>query len=237
MTAPTRENLRFGYRFEDLWAIARNSAVANRFLGHDQRDLVEAALDSVVDLLLDAQDTPSPRDLYAAGKTGIQRLVKGHRQTYGFKNRDGFEGAGSAPMFARYWAPTTESPFEDRVVEAVANDQIMAVLPDRDRSVFVALAVRGSNSPAAESLAMRVGSYSMYLSEARRRYFALWHEGETPRKVTGYISKRVHNVELKACGTYAALRRHRKNREPIDEACRLAGREFEQAKKNRERAA
>ena len=234
MTAATRENLRFGYGFEDLWSIARNSASANRFLGHDHVDLIQAAFDALVDALLDAEDEPSPRDLYAAGKTGIQQLVRGHRQAYGFKDRDGFNGVGSAPMFARYWAPVHhESPFEDRVVESIATEQILDVLSYRDRSVLVALAVRGGYPAASESLGMPAGSYNAYISRARRAYFDLWHEGETPRKQTGYFAKRNHRVERQPCGTYAALRRHRKNKEPIDEACRLAGREYEQARKSR----
>jgi hypothetical protein len=133
-------------------------------------------------------------------------------------------------MFAKYWTPVQASPFEDRVVERIANQQVMHSLPRRDQAVLIALAVRDDYQLAAEALAMPSGSYRKYISTARRNYLAYWHGDETPARQHGY-NRRHHNVERQPCGTYAALRRHRKYRERIDEACRLAGREYEMTRK------
>jgi hypothetical protein len=43
-------------------------------------------------------------------------------------------------------------------------------------------------------------------------------------------------LELRPCGTHAAYERHRINREPIDDACRRAEREYDTGKKRAARA-
>jgi DNA-directed RNA polymerase specialized sigma24 family protein len=221
-----------GYTLHDIHDRARAAAIANRTNEIDMNDLIAAAWDKIVDLLLDTDTTPTARDIACAGKTGVQRAIRAHRQTYGYQDRDGFAGAGSAPRFARYWTQPDATPYVDTLIENIALDQVWDAISDRDRAVITALAVCGDYESAAASLNMPPGSLRSYISQARRRYLLLWHEGETPSKPHGY-NRRHRNVPLQPCGTHAAFRRHKLHGEYIDDACRAAASRYEATKKGR----
>lgn len=106
-------------------------------------------------------------------------------------------------------------------------------LSDRDRDVLTALAVHDDVRDAAAALGMVHSSFRTYLSTARRAVLALWHDWETPHRPKGYASRRNHHVEREPCGTYAAWRRHKKNRETACEPCAEAVREYERTRPRR----
>lgn len=220
----------------DLDRIAKGAAANNYFMGADFTDLYHAAWSAVVDLYYASEVAPSRHELATEARAGIWRLARDVRQTYGYRDRDPWNGVGSAPRFAAYWTPPStsrQSPFEDRVLDGLALAAVWAALTDRDREVLTALAVHEDNRDAAAALGIPAGSFSQYLSEARRRVAALWHDWETPHRPAGYTSRRNHRVELKPCGTHAAYSRHKKNREPVDAACEKAAYVYERNRKGR----
>lgn len=219
----------------DLDRIARSAASNNWYGGADYSDLYHVAWSAVVDLYYFSDTAPTRHELATEARAGIWRHANTERRTYGYKDRDPWAGLGSAPRFASYWTVATApvSPFEDRVLEPLALAEVWTRLTDRDRDVITAQAAFEDNRAAASALGMPTGSYSTYLSEARRRFAALWHDWETPHRLKGYTSRRNHNVPLKPCGTHAAYSRHKKNREPVDEACERAAYEYERNRKGR----
>lgn len=213
--------------------IAKRAARSNWFNGADYTDLYHSAWSAVIDLYYTRDTTPTRHELATEARAGIWRFARDQRRTYGYLDRDPWNGLGSAPRFAAYWGTTStpHSPFEDRVLEELALAAVWPRLSDRDRQVLTAQATHEDNRAAAAALGYATGSYSVYLAQARRAFLALWHDWETPRRITGYISRRNHQVTLQPCGTHAAWRRHKKNREPVDEACAAASREYDRIRK------
>lgn len=221
-------DLRHGYTLADINGIARGAAAANRFMASDHIDRYETAWSEIVYHLYTADDPPSIHDLAIVGRRAIWAMVKDHRQTYGYRDRDPWNGVGSAPMFARYWVDAPPLPYDDRIVENLAVTQIMRSLDARDQQVLLALASAGTNQAAAELLGIPYRSFTAYLSAARRRWLTAWHEGETPSRPRQNRTAGVYDPDrLQPCGTHAAYRRHKRAGEPIDDACQAAYRDYE----------
>lgn len=230
--------LRWGYTLADVQEIARKAAFTNRFMASDFRDRVDAAWHAVVVELYTAEQPPTIHDLATVARAAVWAMVRDHHQTYGYADREWAAGYASAPRFVAYWTEPPGTPMEERVVERVATPQVWWALSDRDRQVLAAFAAAGDNRSAAAALGMPVGSFRTYISQARRAWLALWHEGETPpRPRVVRPHSRYDGSDLAPCGTNGAAERHRRRGEPVDEACRLAAREHDRARKARRRAA
>lgn len=215
-----REELRHGYTFADLHDLARSAVLADRSRAMPYRDSMETALSAIAVALYEATDPPTRSDLIGAGWRGIYREIRATRRQYGYQDRQGGAGVGSAPMFARYWHDDT-APWVEGMVERIATGQVHAAVPERDRVLLDALAVFGDNRAAAAALGMRVTTYATAVCLARKRWIALWHDGETPAASRHRVRPhhRYDESGLMPCGTHAAYRRHLRRREPIDEAC------------------
>lgn len=227
--------LRHGYTLDDLDRLARSAAGSNYTMAADYRDLYHAAWSAIVDLLIETDERPEPYDLARVGKAAIWQLVRDHRQTYGYRDREWDNGIGSAPRFAMFWyAPFDHGP-ESAVVERTAVPQILAALTERQRQALTAVAaVDGDRTRAAAALGINEKALDHQLRMARRACLALWLEGETPRQVTlRRLDYRRHRGEVAPCGTRAAMFRHRDRKERLCEACAPVEVEYDRERKAR----
>jgi hypothetical protein len=83
----------------------------------------------------------------------------------------------------QFWSSgVTPSP-EDRVVDRLAVDQVLASLKHTYRDAITALALADDYAKGAELLGLNYTAFTARLSIARRQILTLWHEGETPHRV------------------------------------------------------
>lgn len=187
LPAGTQE-IRHGYTLDDAYRIARYVVRTNMWhRAMDTPDRLEAAWYAVVELLYSADQAPSGNDLIWAGNRAIDRLVRDEYHSHGVPGRDWMAGKCSAPNFQRYWwlsmlpAPSCEN----RVVERQALRQIWPRLTPRQRDALTALASTGDYQLAAGAMGVTLGTFNVQISKARKVFFALWHEGESPSRVWG----------------------------------------------------
>jgi DNA-directed RNA polymerase specialized sigma24 family protein len=152
--------LRHGYTLADLDVLAKSAAANNHTMAADHRDLYHAAWSAIVDLLYASEYPPARHDLAREGKAAIWRLVRDHRQTYGYHDRDWYNGIGfRSPRFATYWHQPAEAPYEERFTDHLAVGQVFAALPARLQQVLLAAAAHdGDYIAAATALDMPPGS-------------------------------------------------------------------------------
>jgi DNA-directed RNA polymerase specialized sigma24 family protein len=212
--------LRHGYTLADLHRLARASASSNRTTAADYRDLIDTAWDAITELLFTATDPPTEHDLLTEGKAAIWRLVKDHRQTYGYRDRQWDAGLASAPNFVKFWHTPQDHGPEEPVVERLAVPQILSALAERERAVLVAVAAaRDDYCLAAKALGWSEKLVHYWLGRARRRCADLWHQGEIPHRQRGTLNRRRHRGEVAPCGTMSAAFRHRSRKERLCELC------------------
>jgi hypothetical protein len=211
------------------------AAHANKWHVSDFQIRFEAAWDAITDYLLAADEPPHPGYLGQVGKVAISHsLLKDFCHTYGVAERDLTAGIASGHRFAKYWTQIHE-PAEDRFTDLMALAQVRAALDPRHTELLDVLAVCGTNEAAARKLGMPKSTFSVYVGQARDAFEALWFDWETPpqrRRAQGKYSPSEWNTSREAeCGTPGAYRRHKRRHEPVDDACEIAGREHEAARK------
>ncbi|MFI1194049.1 hypothetical protein ACH4T9_12440 [Micromonospora sp. NPDC020750] len=241
----TNTTLAHGYTLADLHRLARQSAGSNRTMAADQRDLYDTAWSAIAEALYSAEHWPTEHHLLAVGKGAIWALVKDHRTTYGYRDREWDAGLASAPRFCAYWlgARVTASP-EEPIVERFALPAVMAALSEPYREAIIALAVHQGNvdirarsdaecshcgNPWADhtdrdaatcSLGLNRAAFNRRLHVARRTCLQLWLEHETPHRVAMRHPDRRNDARpVQPCGTLAAALRHRDHKEPLCELC------------------
>lgn len=233
---PRPGELRHGYTLADLQRLANSAAANNYTMAADHSDLVHAAWSAIVDLLYTAEEPLTRHDLATEGRKGIWALVKDHRQTYGYRDRDPYNGVGSAPHFALFWHQPAEASHEERFVEQVAVWQVFNTLTDRQREVLLAAAVHdGDYVAAALSLNMAPGSYRTWLSQARRAAAAQWHapsrtgpsRGGAPSTVASTVARSPRTAPrvryaATAPGASGCVRRAHRSAPPTSGNARLA---------------
>ena len=241
-----RDGALWGWTLPEIHALARSAALSNRWLVSDFTVRFEAAWDGIVDELLAADRPPGRHDLAAAGKGAVSRgLLKDFCHTHGVADRDLTAGSGSAPRFAAYWFERHAEGFDERVAERVALGQVMAALSPRHAGFLEALAAAPDTRSAAEALGIPRSSLSMYVSQARDAFEALWYAPESPprrrRAQSRYAPSAANEARLAPCGTAAAYARHKRKGDECQDpdACAGAYREHERGRKQaaRERAA
>ncbi|PSK95720.1 sigma-70-like protein [Murinocardiopsis flavida] len=179
------EPLRHGFSRADIDDIARLAASTIRWPGGlDWGTRAEVAWSAIAEHLYSCSAPPSRGELVTAGWSAItdhvQRYNSFRGRAWGYESR-------TLAGFERFWA-LSANPVpgpEARIVDRTALAQIWAVLPEQHRRVLLALADHESYADAAESLGVTKGSYYALISRARKAFFALWHEGETPSRPWG----------------------------------------------------
>lgn len=218
-------DLRHGYTLADLDRIARSATSHVGTMASDYTDRLHTAWSAIVEHLYAADHPPAEHDLWHTGRHAIWGEIRSSRRFQGAPVKDLSAGSGEMPSFRRFWwdyASAVPSP-EARIVERHALAQIWPQLTDRERQAVLAFAANGSVQAAAEALQITTGAMNSRLQNARRRFLAWWHEGETPsRKWRMDSGPRRTGQPLKPCGTPSAYIRHRRRGEVVDDVCRSA---------------
>lgn len=233
--APGVGELAWGYTLADVTRIANAAAAKNAaFAAADFGELAWHAQAAVVDHLLDAETQPTRHDLAYTGKAAVWTAIREARQAHGYRNRDPWEGYGSAPRFATYWRPVGGEGHEDRVTDRLAVTQVLATLRDADRHVLLVAAAYDDPDDAAAATGRGLRTWLAALGRARLAAHTAWHAPETPA-ATGLrrLDRRRHRGQVAPCGTTAAARRHRSRRERLCEPCAAAERDYDRARKGR----
>jgi hypothetical protein len=140
-------------------------------------DRQAAAWDAMAEFLLLSEDIPLTHQMVRCGMEAILRYVHEEYRHHGWDHVE----QTTRPAFERWWNISRTIPqFADRVIDETALRQIWAVLPDRHRETLLVYAAAGSAPAAAEAAGKKYGTFTKHLSEARRAFLDLWHEGEEP---------------------------------------------------------
>lgn len=182
--------IRHGYTLGDLHDIARLAVHTVGMMGMDWHDRYDTAYSAIAEHLCAAAEPPSRRDLVRAGQLAIYAVVQDHRHHHGYykaKTIGAAAGPGSSPAFTRYWVGFTGATqsCEERVVEAMALQQILATLTARQLEALAALGALDDYRAAAASLGIVPTTFRSLLGRARGQFKALWHEGESPSRPWG----------------------------------------------------
>lgn len=224
-----------GYTLSDVIHIA-NAAAANNaaYAAADFGELAWHAQAAVVDHLLTAETSPTRHDLAYAGKAAVWTAIREARQAHGYRNRDPWEGYGSAPRFAVYWHVAAGESHEERIVERLALTQVLAVLREADRRTLLVAAAYDDPDDAAIATGRSLATWRYAVRTARRAAHDAWHAPEIPA-VTGLrrLDRRRHRGPVAPCGTLTAAGRHRRRRERLCEPCAVAERDYDRTRKER----
>lgn len=177
------EWLAWNYTLDDLDHMARNAVGANRTMAAPWQDRYDAAYFAIIEALLTAELWPQRYTLIAAGVKAISEIVRLEQKAQGIdrQNMERYHAGETHNGFAMYWTQHLSCPSpEDPIIDRLAADQILATLTPSQRRIVAARAAAGDNGMAAEMLGKPRHSVVTQLNQARRRFLALWHEGETP---------------------------------------------------------
>jgi hypothetical protein len=175
--------LRHGYTLADLDRLAMTATARDRWhQGMDVSERRDLAWSAIAEHLYASEDPPTQRELLEAAWLAVQRQVQSDRSAHGISNTDVYADAWN---FYRYWweqARHTPGP-EERIVDRTALWQIWETLAPRFQRVLLALATHDDHEKAAASLGITRATYNGNLSDARREFYRLWHEGEEPSRL------------------------------------------------------
>jgi hypothetical protein len=181
-------------------------------------DRLDEAWSAIAEHLYTVDEHPAKHDLVRVGQQAILDALAEHRHHHGFyrhKTDGAAHGAGSSPAFVKYWLEFAAWPTascERRVVENYALLQILPMLSDVQHRVLVALAVHEDYQAASDAVGMTYDTFKSHVSKARRRFLALWHEGEQPSRPWG-CDRRVGSRAVGRSETYTRRELFRRRRD------------------------
>lgn len=174
-----------------VWA-ARECRWVN---GMDMVHRAETAWEAITEHLQLVAQRPEETELIAIGWKAMKAQ---HYQDLKAHGRGGKDKALVSRAFLRYWtsASAPAHSHEDLLVDRIALAQIWTALTPTHRQVLTALAEHDDRRRAECAVNMDTATFTRTLGRARRAFFALWHEGETPSKMWGYdrLGARHQNV-------------------------------------------
>ncbi|GIH26010.1 hypothetical protein Aph01nite_43200 [Acrocarpospora phusangensis] len=200
--------VRHGYTLDDLDRFAR-SAVSREITRGSWRgtqigERYEIAWSAIAWHVSAAEEAPTASELAVVGMRALNDTLSQHRKHHGTRD--------NARAFAAYWldlgAPSG-SP-EGATVEALALAQIWPRLTPREKDVLVALATYDDHRAAAAVVGLSTRAFACQLSLARKRFLALWHEGEIPSRPWGNDRRRKAGARHQAMATRLRARPSRK---------------------------
>ena len=208
----TDTELRHGYTLAQVSQLSVQAVRRQHFhQAADFDDRVEVAWHAMIEHIYSATELPAERDVMYAGWRAISAHVRGDEQFRGRNRRDWYGGVTAG--FERYWwttARNTPGP-EERVTEQVALAQIWPMLRPVHRQVLAALAAHDDYGRAAAALGKSRRTFTSQVGKARRAFFDLWHQGETPSRPWGHDRRRT-TTGGGATITYRAITARRANR-------------------------
>lgn len=182
----------------------------------DHGDRYDAAWHAIAELLYTSDTPPDHRAAVRTAIAAINRHAQDYQQTWGM-TREWGAGEGGRDSYQRYWAlcHVTGSP-EDRVVDAHALRQIWPRLHPTQQAVLMSLATWGDQASAAAAIGKSYTTFGTHMKHARRAFFALWHEHETPSRIWG---KTDHRRSQRYSATQTLRHRHREQKRREEKAC------------------
>jgi hypothetical protein len=173
------EELRHGYTVSQVRALSL--AVVTRqtwcqSVDFDQR--LEVTWHAIIEHLYTASEPPAMHELARAADHAVSQDVQQMRRFYGRNTHDQYVG------FERYWhtmAALSPGP-ETAVTDRVALAQIWPRLRPLNQKAITALTDHDDYGLAADALGISRHHFTGRISQARREFLSLWHEGELPSR-------------------------------------------------------
>lgn len=144
----------------------------------DRADQYAAAWHGIVEHLYASTAPPTRGELMEAGRRALVAEVRDSMRHRGARRDTTNNGA----RYAAYWdwaGRATPSP-ENAVVDRIALYEILPALTPGQQEALIALASAGDYATAAGLLGVSEAGLKSQLMLGRRRFRALWHEGEEP---------------------------------------------------------
>jgi hypothetical protein len=161
-------------------AAATAAKLDSRMAGSPQ-ERYELAWSAAAEHLYSASGPTTRHDLVGAALAAMTLMAQSNMSCHGVSQRAHHGGgSGSAPRFAAYWISAPAEPAVDKVDDLLALVQIWPRMSEAERRAVTALAALGEHGAAADALGLAHGTFRRHLTEARRRFLRLWHEGEVP---------------------------------------------------------
>jgi hypothetical protein len=202
--------LAHGYTLADLERLARIAVVRDYWhQGMHPTDRFDLSFFAMAEHLYTSEEPPTDRELLQAAWAAVQRQVVSDRSAHGISNTDVY---AEAPNFWRYWweqARHTPGP-ENHVVDRTALWQIFDTLAPRFKKTLLALATHNDHDKAAAALGVTRATYFCNLSDARRAFYRLWHEGEQPSQL--WVADRRSTKGIDVNVMHSVVRRRKRMR-------------------------
>jgi DNA-directed RNA polymerase specialized sigma24 family protein len=207
---PAGTELRHGYTLDSLTRMAHFAARRRKpwHRGVELSARYEVAWAAIAEHLYAAEEPPTSADLVRAAWEAIRHHADSRRQFLG-RAHDGPDGPGR--NFERYWraiAGPADGP-EERLIERLALAQIWPHLTPANRDALTALAVHDDYRDAAAALGIPYSTFKSRISEGRRQFLALWHDGETPSRPWARDRRAGPGTDMHTVTYFLRLRRQR----------------------------
>lgn len=202
-----------GYTMRDLDHFVHIGITRNAWYNAcDREERYAAGWHAAVELLYTTDEPPTPQDLIRAAWYTADNLTCRTAEERGIPRPrgDAYAGRIDMPRWHAYWETIcrhTGSP-EEFVVERTALEQIWPQLTPGQQAALQALAVHDSYESAAAALGLNYQAFFQQVAKARRRFLALWWEGETPRR--GWRDRRRSTAETQLHSVSAHIRKRRR---------------------------
>lgn len=204
--------LRGGWTLATLDRLARSVVSNNRtwWPAGDREDLYAAAWHGIVEHLYSAEDVPTRIALMEAGRTALTEDVKATMRHHGARR----DTSNNGLKFSMYWewAGRATPSAEAGIVDRLALNQILQVLPPRQQAAFTALAATSDYYASAQLLGIKSQTFRSLLGRGRAGFRELWHEGETPSAQWGCDRRAGTTKDTTGVGESAISRLRRRNR-------------------------
>ncbi len=178
------EELRHGYTVSQVRALSL--AVVTRQTWYQSVDFeqrLEVAWHAIIEHLYTASEPPAMPDVARAAEYAVSQDIQQMHRFYGRNTHDRYAGTTTAG-FERYWHTTaSHSPSpETTVTDRVALAQILPRLHLLNQKAITALTDHDDYGLAADALGISRRHFTGRISQARREFLSLWHEGELPSR-------------------------------------------------------
>jgi hypothetical protein len=178
------EELRHGYTVSQVRALSL--AVVTRQTWYQSVDFdqrLEVAWHAIIEHIYTASGPPAMPEVARAAEYAVSQDIQQMHRFYGRNTHDRYAGTTTAG-FERYWHTTaSHSPSpETTVTDRVALAQILPRLHLLNQQAIAALTDHDDYGLAAEALGISRRHFTGRISQARREFLSLWHEGELPSR-------------------------------------------------------
>jgi DNA-directed RNA polymerase specialized sigma24 family protein len=207
------EPLVHGYTVTQVSRLAIDAVRRLRWVrAFDFDESLLAAHHAMIAHLYTTPDPPDTDSLVHIGMRGASRRRIAEMTQHGLPT----SAKGDGSHFRTYWDAVTAHTrsVDEQVTEHAALHQIWHALGQDDREVLLARAASASPAEAARRLGVTANQYHHRMRQARLRFCALWHEGQTPSRTWRRDLSASDNPTRTITTRAFAATRHRANNPP-----------------------